>query len=106
MKPTDFKVCGFFVFNWFHRLTDRIGRYERSGGGSIPSGITKYGGYRQGGKLGLNPRGTGNCTGFDYSILFKIEKIWLDEGQILKICKGLHLCGFESHLLYNIVSKP
>jgi hypothetical protein len=40
MKPTNLKVCGFFVFNWFHRLTDRIGRYERSGGGSIPSGIT------------------------------------------------------------------
>ena len=52
--------------------------------GSNPTRITKYGGYRQGGKLGLNPRGTGNCTGFDYSILFKIEKIWLDEGPVLK----------------------
>ena len=53
--------------------------------GSNPTRITKYGGYRQGGKLGLNPRGTGNCTDFDYSILRKnMESIWLDEGPVLK----------------------
>ena len=81
---------------------DRIGRYERSGGGSSPSGITKYGGYRQGDKLGLNPRGTGNCTGFDYSILFKnngeISRKILGTGSALEMRRSFKGCGGSNPL--------
>ena len=38
MNPRT-KRRGFFI--WFHRPTDRTGRYERSDGGSNPSGTTK-----------------------------------------------------------------
>ena len=40
MKPTDFKVCGFFVFNWFYSLTDKMSGFDPFDEGSNPSRIT------------------------------------------------------------------